>query len=214
MPTGRAAARASSSGDSGSRRALARLIGEQKSAAILFAYEPVWAIGVHGVPATSDYADARQAEISAIAQDVLGRRVPCLYGGSVNAGNCEELIACPHVDGLFIGRSAWQVDGYLDILARCAPSFEGRCHETRQLPETARERAWPRCLPNICEGKHEVSEVSRTRRRSLNRSTPSFRTASQMSVWSGKYDRAILVCGTGIGVCISANKVPGIRAAL
>jgi len=29
-----------------------------------------------------------------------------------------------------------------------------------------------------------------------------------------KYDRAILVCGTGIGVCISANKVPGIRAAL
>jgi len=30
----------------------------------------------------------------------------------------------------------------------------------------------------------------------------------------GKYDRAVLVCGTGIGVCISANKVPGIRAAL
>lgn len=31
---------------------------------------------------------------------------------------------------------------------------------------------------------------------------------------AGKYDRAILVCGTGIGVSISANKVPGIRAAL
>lgn len=30
----------------------------------------------------------------------------------------------------------------------------------------------------------------------------------------GKFDRAILFCGTGIGVCISANKVPGIRAAL
>ena len=30
----------------------------------------------------------------------------------------------------------------------------------------------------------------------------------------GDYDRAILVCGTGIGVSISANKVPGIRAAL
>lgn len=30
----------------------------------------------------------------------------------------------------------------------------------------------------------------------------------------GKHDRAILFCGTGIGVCISANKVPGIRAAL
>lgn len=31
---------------------------------------------------------------------------------------------------------------------------------------------------------------------------------------TGTYDRAILCCGTGIGVCISANKVPGIRAAL
>jgi len=33
-------------------------------------------------------------------------------------------------------------------------------------------------------------------------------------VKDGDYDRAILCCGTGIGVCISANKVPGIRAAL
>lgn len=31
---------------------------------------------------------------------------------------------------------------------------------------------------------------------------------------AGDFDRAVLVCGTGIGVCISANKVPGIRAAL
>ncbi|HCQ65947.1 MAG TPA: ribose-5-phosphate isomerase [Rhodobacteraceae bacterium] len=33
-------------------------------------------------------------------------------------------------------------------------------------------------------------------------------------VADGTYDKAILICGTGIGVCISANKVPGIRAAL
>jgi triosephosphate isomerase len=102
------------------RGALARLTGDRKKAPILLAYEPVWAIGVNGVPATSDYADARQAEIAAVAEDALGRRVPCLYGGSVNPDNCEELIACPHVDGLFIGRSAWEVEGYLDILARCA----------------------------------------------------------------------------------------------
>jgi ribose 5-phosphate isomerase B len=38
------------------------------------------------------------------------------------------------------------------------------------------------------------------------------RVASQVA--RGTYDRAILVCGTGIGVCIAANKVPGIRAAL
>src|SRR3984893_9051370 len=33
------------------------------------------------------------------------------------------------------------------------------------------------------------------------------------AISSGKHDRGILLCGTGIGVCITANKVPGIRAA-
>lgn len=88
------------------------------AAPVLLAYEPVWAIGVNGIPATADYADARQAEIIAVATKVMGRKIPCLYGGSVNPGNAAELISCPHVDGLFIGRSAWDVAGYLDILAR------------------------------------------------------------------------------------------------
>jgi len=34
------------------------------------------------------------------------------------------------------------------------------------------------------------------------------------SIAAGENERGILFCGTGIGVCISANKVPGIRAAL
>jgi ribose 5-phosphate isomerase B len=34
------------------------------------------------------------------------------------------------------------------------------------------------------------------------------------AVAKGKFDKGILICGTGIGVCITANKVPGIRAAL
>ena len=33
-------------------------------------------------------------------------------------------------------------------------------------------------------------------------------------VKDGEFERGILICGTGIGVCITANKVPGIRAAL
>ena len=93
---------------------------QKKSAPMLLAYEPVWAIGENGIPATSAYADARHAEIIAVAEDILGRRIPCLYGGSVSPGNSQELITCPNIDGLFIGRSAWDVDGYLDILARCA----------------------------------------------------------------------------------------------
>jgi L-erythrulose 1-phosphate isomerase len=101
------------------RGALGKLSSQQKQANILLAYEPVWAIGVNGIPATSDYADARQAEIIAVATDVLGRTIPCLYGGSVNPGNCVELVSCPHINGLFIGRSAWNAAGYLEILRRC-----------------------------------------------------------------------------------------------
>ncbi|MDE3177057.1 MAG: triose-phosphate isomerase [Pseudomonadota bacterium] len=105
------------------RGALARLSPEQRQAQILFAYEPVWAIGERGVPASPDYADTRQAEIVAVAAQTLGRRPPCLYGGSVNAANCAELIGKPHIDGLFIGRAAWAPEGYLDILARCAATL-------------------------------------------------------------------------------------------
>jgi ribose 5-phosphate isomerase B len=34
------------------------------------------------------------------------------------------------------------------------------------------------------------------------------------AVASGKAERGVLVCATGIGMCIAANKVPGVRAAL
>ncbi|KRD52982.1 triose-phosphate isomerase [Ensifer sp. Root278] len=103
--------------------ALALLEGEAKNATILLAYEPVWAIGVNGIPATSDYANERHKRIADVAEAALGRRVPVLYGGSVNPGNCEELITEPHIDGLFIGRSAWDVAGYLDILQRVAKAI-------------------------------------------------------------------------------------------
>lgn len=103
--------------------ALSKLSQDQMAAPILFAYEPVWAIGEGGTPAAPDYADERQARIIAVTEEITGRRLPCLYGGSVNPGNCAELIACPHIDGLFIGRSAWNVEGYLDILSRCAATI-------------------------------------------------------------------------------------------
>ena len=35
-----------------------------------------------------------------------------------------------------------------------------------------------------------------------------------LSIREGEYDRGILVCGTGIGMAISANKIPGIYAAV
>lgn len=59
---------------------------------------------------------------------------------------------------------------------------------------------------------YTVSEVSQTATGAdANYANLSERVATE--VVRGVYDRAILVCGTGIGVCLSANKVPGIRAA-
>ncbi len=111
--------------------ALERIADTASEAQILLAYEPVWAIGVNGIPATADYADERQAAIAETARGVLGRSLPVLYGGSVNPENCEELIACKHIDGLFIGRSAWAVEGYLDILARVSRAISSQPQQSR-----------------------------------------------------------------------------------
>lgn len=67
-------------------------------------------------------------------------------------------------------------------------------------------------LAEHLKDKYEITEVSRVH----GNPDPFYanladRVAS--AVIAGDYDRAILVCGTGIGVQISANKVPGIRAA-
>ena len=42
---------------------------------------------------------------------------------------------------------------------------------------------------------------------------PDFAKAASLLVSEGKADKAIIVCGSGIGVSISANKIQGIRAA-
>ncbi|MDP2079601.1 MAG: RpiB/LacA/LacB family sugar-phosphate isomerase [Pseudotabrizicola sp.] len=68
-------------------------------------------------------------------------------------------------------------------------------------------------LADHLKAKHEVFEISRMD----DMLDPFYATLSERvanAVISGTYDRAILCCGTGIGVCIAANKVPGIRAAL
>ncbi len=43
---------------------------------------------------------------------------------------------------------------------------------------------------------------------------PDYGLSAAQCVRNGECDRGIIICGTGIGISISANKVPGIRAAL
>ena len=50
------------------------------------------------------------------------------------------------------------------------------------------------------------------RRPSIGR-LPVLAAAVARAVSEGRFDRGVLVCGSGIGMAITANKVPGIRAA-
>lgn len=59
---------------------------------------------------------------------------------------------------------------------------------------------------------HEVTDFGTNSQESCDYPDIAFQASE--SVVSGTTDRAILICGSGIGMSMSANKVPGIRAAL
>ncbi|MDI5984683.1 triose-phosphate isomerase [Halomonas sp. M4R5S39] len=93
---------------------------------VLIAYEPVWAIGEHGTPATAEDAGWMHRRIrEALPTTARGEPLPVLYGGSVNPDNCAELAALPEVAGLFIGRSAWRPEGLLRIAERALAARPG-----------------------------------------------------------------------------------------
>ena len=113
---------AGASSDYVSHQVEAALDGIPDTTAVLLVYEPIWAIGDSGrEPRPDDIAD----ELSVLATQFGDSVEAILYGGSVNAANAAEILALPGVDGLFVGRSAWNVDGYMEILdvaARCCGS--------------------------------------------------------------------------------------------
>lgn len=59
---------------------------------------------------------------------------------------------------------------------------------------------------------HTVEDMGTTGRESCD--YPDFARAVAEGVAAGRHDRGILICGTGIGMAIAANKVAGVRAAL
>lgn len=92
------------------------------AAKLWVAYEPVWAIGVDGVPASPAYAARRHRAIRDCLLELFGpagAEIPLLYGGSVDLENAPKLLPLPEVDGLFIGRSAWDPEGFERIIRIC-----------------------------------------------------------------------------------------------
>ena len=58
---------------------------------------------------------------------------------------------------------------------------------------------------------HEVKDYGTDSEESVD--YPDFARAVGVGVNSGEVDRGIIFCGSGVGVSVAANKVPGVRAA-
>ena len=83
------------------------------TAALVVAYEPIWAIGT-GKTATPELAQEAHAFVKAILD------VPVLYGGSVKPENAAELLAQPDVDGALVGGASLEVESFAAICAAAA----------------------------------------------------------------------------------------------
>jgi triosephosphate isomerase len=97
-------------------RAALSKVGKAAIGNVVFAYEPVWSIGEGGTPANPDFANAQHKRIKAVTTIEAGKELPVLYGGSVNPQNCCDLARQSHIDGLFIGRAAWNAAGFIGII--------------------------------------------------------------------------------------------------
>jgi len=92
---------------------------KEQAAEVLIAYEPVWAIGAAGKPAEADYVarihdHIRRTLVSLFG--ITGENTPILYGGSVNQTNFMSYLENKNVNGLFIGRAAWDMSSFKEIL--------------------------------------------------------------------------------------------------
>ena len=97
-------------------RGLLKYVSHTAHGNVIIAYEPVWSIGEGGIPASPEFANEQHIKIATLVKTLTGGTLPILYGGSVNPGNCVELATQSHIDGLFIGRSAWDATGFIGIV--------------------------------------------------------------------------------------------------
>jgi triosephosphate isomerase len=88
------------------------------AARAVVAYEPVWAIGT-GRNATPGQAQQAHGAIRASLRDRFGAEtaaaVRIIYGGSVNPGNIEALMAQRDVDGVLVGGASLEAESFVRI---------------------------------------------------------------------------------------------------
>mmetsp|Transcript_698 Transcript_698/g.2851 ORF Transcript_698/g.2851 Transcript_698/m.2851 type:complete len:316 (-) Transcript_698:224-1171(-) len=99
-------------------QAIVNCISPADWAKVVIAYEPVWAIGTGKVAtpeqAQETHAGIRQYMAEAVSPAVASA-VRIQYGGSVNAGNCEELARCEDIDGFLVGGASLDGAAFVTI---------------------------------------------------------------------------------------------------
>jgi triosephosphate isomerase len=88
----------------------------EQTGLVQIAYEPVWSIGAGGTPARPEDVQPLAASIRNTLAELFGdpgTQIPILYGGSVDPSNAGSFTALPDIDGLFVGRAAWTVEGFI-----------------------------------------------------------------------------------------------------
>ena len=95
------------------------LKGIEELSKIVIAYEPVWAIGT-GKTATAEQANETIAFIRKTVGELFcphcAAALRIQYGGSMNAGNCKELMAMPEIDGGLIGGASLKAPDFAAIV--------------------------------------------------------------------------------------------------
>lgn len=85
-------------------------------ARVLIAYEPVWAIGTGKNATPDDAAEVHRAIRKVLAQLGLAGRATVLYGGSVNKGNVQALVAQDEIDGVLVGGASLDPEGWSELV--------------------------------------------------------------------------------------------------
>lgn len=83
---------------------------------VTIAYEPVWAIGTGKNATPEDAAQVHELIRVGLVQQGLSRDIRILYGGSVNAGNAQALLARPEIDGVLVGGASLDADGWAGLV--------------------------------------------------------------------------------------------------
>lgn len=111
------------------RQVKAAMAGVEPTARLVFAYEPIWAIGT-GKAATGAQANETIGLIRRMAAEVLGAQaaavVPVQYGGSVTSANIAEFVAQPEIDGALVGGASLKADEFIGIVEKTAQVKAGR----------------------------------------------------------------------------------------